>query len=91
MQATLNVCIGASMLTIPSFTRSLLGDGLVSASAGGVSLVVNPMTNLLKKMPLEIPKFVGQQSAKGFQVIGWQNEKLLANQRQLEQANQKTQ
>ena len=51
MQSLTNVCIGLSMLGIPFFTRSLLGDGLIGIASSGGSKYTSPVSRRIENLP----------------------------------------
>ncbi len=57
MQALFNVCIGLSMLLIPFFTKSLIGDGLVSAASGAAAFATMPVAKVVKDAPMKALKY----------------------------------
>ena len=53
MTSLINLCIGFSMLMIPLFTKSLIGDGLESLSTSLVSSVTVPVSKFIARYPLQ--------------------------------------
>ena len=56
MQALFNIFVGLSMLLIPLFARSLIGDGLVGAASGAAGFATLPVANMIKKLPGKVLK-----------------------------------
>ena len=75
MQAMMNFCIGFSMLVIPFFAKSLLGDGLVGISLGAGSSLIRPVSAPIKTLPTKLPKAVGKKSMKMIGLSGRRTKK----------------
>ena len=75
MQAMMNFCIGFSMLAVPFFAKSLLGDGLVGMSLGVGSSLTRPISAPVKALPSRLPKAVGKKSMRAMGLSGRRTKK----------------